>query len=261
MQANYEKFIDRMIHRYEGGYCWDKADPGGPTNFGITCFDLAANRGQRMSSMATWAPIVRAMTLDEAEDIYKRKYAAKLKFDKLRSGVDVVILDYGVNSGIGRPIAVARRLVGLPGNNAVMDDALVEAINKVDPHQFIDAMCSERLRFMHAIRGGSAWTTFGRGWQSRVDDLRAYSHAIERNATVPVAPDLSKVPTPKATNAPAKAGATISNTTVASGGTALASGVPWYGVLGVVVAVLGIGALYEIYEINKANRLNNVVYA
>ena len=44
MAANtYSAFVGGiMIPKYEGGYGWDKADPGGPTKYGITCFDLAA---------------------------------------------------------------------------------------------------------------------------------------------------------------------------------------------------------------------------
>ena len=97
-----------MISRYEGGYCWDKEDPGGPTKYGITCYDLAEHRGKRMTSMAAWASIVRDMPLSEAEDIYEIKYARAVSFAALPAGVDCVMMDYGVNSGIGRVNRVAR---------------------------------------------------------------------------------------------------------------------------------------------------------
>ena len=77
MEENYSAFCSRMIKKYEGGYCWDKGDPGGPTKYGITCYDLAEHRGRKMSSMSTWAPIVRSMPLSEAEEIYAKKYAKK----------------------------------------------------------------------------------------------------------------------------------------------------------------------------------------
>ena len=65
--ADYQPFVERMIQRYEGGYGWDAADPGGPTKYGITCYDLAEHRHQTVTSMAAWAPLVKAMTLDEAD--------------------------------------------------------------------------------------------------------------------------------------------------------------------------------------------------
>ena len=52
MQANYKTFITRVISRYEGDYCWDAGDSGGPTKFGITCYDLAEHMGRKMTSMA-----------------------------------------------------------------------------------------------------------------------------------------------------------------------------------------------------------------
>jgi lysozyme family protein len=74
--------------KYEGNYCWDKGDSGGPTKFGITCYDYAAYKHQKMNSMSAWAPKVRAMTLPEAEDIYITKYATKTRFYELNSGKD-----------------------------------------------------------------------------------------------------------------------------------------------------------------------------
>src|SRR5674476_1487153 len=177
MQTDYTPFIDRLIDRYEGGYGWNRKDPGGPTKYGITCYDLAAHRGQKMISMATWAPIVQAMPRSEAEDIYQIKYAAGVAFDDLPAGVDVVMLDYAVNSGVARPIRVARALLN-QGAGDRLTPALVDAIKQADPKKFIDDMCAERLHFMHAIRGGSAWTEFGRGWGARVADLKAYGEHL-----------------------------------------------------------------------------------
>src|SRR5215469_9123868 len=100
--ANYQPFVERMINRYEGGYGWDRGDPGGPTKYGITCFDLAEHDGARMNSMAAWAPKVRAMPLSVADDIYASKYAGPMQFDKIGAGKDCVVFDFGVNSGTSR---------------------------------------------------------------------------------------------------------------------------------------------------------------
>lgn len=262
MQALYQVFIDRVIHRYEGGYGWNKKDPGGPTKYGITCFDLAEHRGQKMNSMAAWAGPVQAMTLEEAETIYNTKYATGIRFADLPAGVDCCMLDYGINSGNGRPIAVARRLVGVPGSNAKIDQALLDAIKKRDPTQFIKAMCDERLKFMHAIKGGASWAEFGRGWQSRVDDLRVYClHAAAGTpAAAPTAPDLTKVATPKATNV----GKTAPKTTVAGGvssGTALhLAGFHWGYVIAAIVGCVTLGVLYEAYHDILAKKANDLVH-
>lgn len=262
MQALYQAFIERVIHRYEGGYGWNRKDPGGPTNYGVTCFDLAEHRGQKMNSMAAWVDPVRNMTLAEAETIYKTKYAAAIRFDDLPAGVDCCMLDYGINSGNGRPIAVARRLVGVPGSNAKMDQALLDAIKKRDPKQFIQAMCDERLRFMHAIRNGSAWAEFGKGWGARVEDLRRYclNAAMGTVGAAAPAPDLTKVATPKATNAGKTAPKTTAGGAVTTGASLHLAGFHWGYVIAAAVACVLVGVLYEAYHDILAKKANELVH-
>lgn len=268
MLTNYEPFVDRMIQRYEGGYGWNKADPGGPTKYGITCYDLAEHRGQKMTSMSVWAPLVKAMTLDEAETIYAKKYAAKVRFNDLGHGKDCVLFDYAVNSGYARAIRVARAIVNKPGP-LVFDDELVKAVNAVPAQSFINAVCDERLHFMHGIRGGSAWEEFGVGWGRRVADLRAYSLALATSAATgreipkPVAPDLSKVATPKASHTdPNLATKTVTGTVTTgtmSGGSGGLVGVPlWIVAAGVTAVVIG-GVVYFVLQRRAATRANETV--
>ncbi len=174
MKENYKTFVDRMIQRYEGGYGWDRADPGGPTNFGITCYDLAAHRGQRMQSKAAWAPIVEAMSLQEAEDIYATKYATACRFNDLNSGPDCVVFDFGVNSGPSRAVKYAQMVVGT-ARDGVLGPVTLAAINGMDSNKFIDDLCDMRLGFLHHL---GTWKTFGRGWTARVADLRAFAHKV-----------------------------------------------------------------------------------
>jgi lysozyme family protein len=265
--TTYLAFCARMIDMYEGKYGWNRKDPGGPTNFGITCFDLAEHRGQKMDSMERWAPIVKAMTKAEAEEIYRKKYAAALRYDDLPAGVDALLMDYGVNSGIGRPIVVMKRLLKVTGGSATrIDSALLDAIKKVDPVWLINQVCAERLTFMKAIKGGASWAEFGRGWSARVADLKAYSthlatSAIPSVATTPApAPiDLTKVVQPKATNVPATATKTTVGTSIGTGASLEAAGFPHWQVAAVVGGVFLVGILYEAYQDFKAKSANNHV--
>jgi lysozyme family protein len=259
VQVDYQPFIDRMINRYEGGYVWNKNDPGGPTKYGVTCYDLAQHRGQSMTSMADWAAAVKAMPLSEAEDIYRAKYAKAIVFDALPAGIDCCMMDYGVNSGTSRPVRVASALFKMPVHHVVTPD-LLDAIKKCDPIWFINSMCEERLHFMHQIRGGSAWTEFGAGWQSRVDNLDAYCVGLAQKVSAPVqAPDLSKVPTAKAIHPPAPASGTVTATVTASGGVAAAAhtvGIqPWEITLA-VMAVVAAGVAVHEWRQNKVVAAN-----
>jgi lysozyme family protein len=258
MQVDYQPFIDRMINRYEGGYGWNRKDPGGPTKFGVTCYDLAEHRGEHMTSMEDWAPKVKAMPLAEAEDIYRTKYAKAIVFDALPVGVDCCMMDYAVNSGTARPVRVACALLHLPSHNVVTPD-LLDAIKKADPKWFVDSMCAERLHFMHQIRGGSAWDEFGAGWQKRVDDLDQYSIALINKAPATVGPDLSQVPTPKAVHPEPSATGTVT-ATVTTGGAAGAAahtlGIQPWEILAGIGVVLVAGFAYHRWQQAKVDAAN-----
>jgi lysozyme family protein len=260
----YKPFVDRMIGKYEGGYGWNKKDPGGPTKFGITCFDLAEHRGQKMTSMSAWAPIVQAMTLDEAEAIYATKYAATIRYNDLPAGIDAEMMDYGVNSGITRPIRVVRAILSVPGP-ALMDQKLLDAIRKADITKLISGISAERLHFMHAIRGGSAWAEFGGGWGARVADLKAYAlHLAAAPGAVPEpqAPDLTKNSLPKAKHGDPDV---ISKTVAKTGGVAgAAAGTHFAGMPLELIAVLAGfvivgGVAYVLYAKQSAANANATV--
>lgn len=189
-QQDYQPFVERMINRYEGGYGWNRNDPGGPTKDGITCYDLAEFMHQPMDSMVRWAPIVKAMTLVTADQIYDQKYATACAFNALNVGCDCVVFDFGVNSGPSRAIRHAQAIVGV-GVDGILGSITLAAINAYDPIKFVDALCDSRLTFLHGL---NTWSEFGVGWTSRVMDLRAYSsHIINPPKAVPESPYVEKV--------------------------------------------------------------------
>jgi lysozyme family protein len=172
--ADYSPFVERMIELYEGGYGWNANDPGGPTKYGITCYDLAEYMGQQMTSMATWAPIVQTMTMETAEAIYATKYATACDFNNLVAGADCVVFDFGVNSGPATSIKYAQMLVGV-SVDGVLGPITQSAINDFGPVAFIKGLCDARMKFLASL---STWSDFGNGWTARVNDLQSYSLAL-----------------------------------------------------------------------------------
>ena len=258
MQSSYTATIDRIITKYEGGYGWDKGDPGGPTKYGVTCYDLAEHRHQKMTTMSAWVRNVEGMTLAEADDIYAAKYAAGVRYNDLPLGIDACMLDYAVNSGVSRPINVARALMRVKGSG--MDQTLLDALKKTDADKFIQNMDAERLAFMHAIKGGAMWAKFGHGWQRRVTDLTAYSlHLANTRNPEPIAPDLTNVVTPKATHVAKTAGTTTSGGFVAAGGAAYAAGLEWKYIALAAGSALTLGIGYELWQAHKATAANVAV--
>lgn len=262
MHATYQAFLDRMIHKYEGGYGWDRTDPGGPTKYGITCYDLAEHRGKKMNSMSAWAPLVKAMGLSEAEAIYWTKYAVGLRYDDLPAGVDVTMMDYGVNSGVSRPIHAARALLKQPGP-AKVDSTLIAAIVRAGPAWFITAMDDERLAFMHRIRGGTAWRQ-NPGWKTRVADVRDYAEKVTKAPATPFVRDTlpAEKPMSKATHDDPQATKKVGTGVGGALSTALAghvAGVPMSYLVVFVLGAVALGVGYYFYQKYVAAKLNAAV--
>jgi len=246
VQVDYQPFIDRVIRNYEGHYGWNKKDPGGPTNFGITCYDLAEHRHKKMDSMSRWAPLVAAMPLSEAEDIYRTKYAVGIAFDSAAPGIDCCTLDYAINSGVSRAVRV--------------ETAILKKYPGIKSLDFVNRMCDERLAFMHAIRGGSAWAEFGHGWAARVTDLRNYCIALASATITPNAPDLTKVAQPKAIHVPQTAGPVTGGATAGGAIAAHAAGFNWEVAAAVGAGVLALGIAYEAWQAGRTATANATVH-
>ncbi len=162
---------------YEGGYSNDAADPGGPTNWGITIADA-----RMYWKKSATAADVKAMPRSVAVDIYRDKYWAKMNCDALPAGVDFATFDYGVNSGVGR--ANPARL----------------KYQNPDPAKWAADICDARLAFLKRLR---TWPNFGKGWGRRVADVRATAIRMAKAPApaapkpLPPPPDIPK-PEPKA---------------------------------------------------------------
>jgi lysozyme family protein len=87
--SSYDAALARLL-AHEGGYTNHPADPGGPTNFGITIFDY-----RKYVKPDATAADVRAMKLDEAKAIYRAKYWVAQRCNELPAGVDYATFDYG----------------------------------------------------------------------------------------------------------------------------------------------------------------------
>lgn len=171
--SSYDAALARVL-AHEGGYSNNPADPGGPTNFGITIADY-----RRYVKPKATAADVRAMKIDEAKAIYRARYWDAQCCDELPAGVDYAVFDYGVNSGIGRSGKVLRRILGLPDSTSSVTDTVVAAATNADAAALVIALCDERLRFLKSLK---TWKVFGKGWSARVADVKALALELAANA-------------------------------------------------------------------------------
>ncbi|HZP76544.1 MAG TPA: glycosyl hydrolase 108 family protein [Pseudolabrys sp.] len=209
--SSYDESLRRLLVD-EGGYTHHPADPGGPTNFGITIADY-----RRYAKPNASAADVKAMRVEEAKAIYRAKYWDAQRCDELPAGVDDTVFDYGVNSGIGRSGKVLRRVLGLSDATSAIDDGVLAALRQRDAKEIILAVNAERIAFLKRL---STWPVFGAGWNRRVQEVSAFSLTLAASAPTP-----ARQPTPPGT-APGKAvvPAAASKDTVIKAGAAASAG-------------------------------------
>lgn len=149
MKENFITALELTL-KYEGGFVWDKHDPGGPTNMGITIATLSHELGRQATVTE-----VRNMTRATAASIYRKKYWNVVGGDKLAPGVDILAFDIAVNSGPGRALRWLEDVKNKPASEQV---ALLDA----------------RRRSFY--KGLKTFWRFGKGWMAREKDL--FGHAI-----------------------------------------------------------------------------------
>lgn len=161
MKDNFDKCLAYVL-RSEGGYVSHPADPGGRTNLGVTQKVWEEYVGHPVSEAD-----MRALTPADVAPLYKRKYWDKVSGDLLPSGVDYCVFDAAINSGPGRASKWLQELCGVTVDGSI-GAKTIEAASKTE--DLIEKYQAKRLAFMQSL---STWSTFGRGWQRRVDDVRA----------------------------------------------------------------------------------------
>ncbi len=162
MKKNYDASL-KFVLLEEGGYTNHPSDPGGATNYGITIHDY-----RRYVKPKATAADIKKMQLSEAKAIYRAKYWDIQHCDRMPSGVDYAMFDYGVNSGIGRSQKVLQRILKVHVDGIIGAKTLA-ALNAQDPQYIILALCKERMGFLRALR---TWPVFGKGWGRRVNNVQ-----------------------------------------------------------------------------------------
>lgn len=156
----------KLMFGHEGGYSNVKTDSGGPTKYGVTHKTLAAHRGVGSVS----AEQVKALTLEEATEIYRTGYWTQSGGDILPRGLDYAAFDFGVNSGPARAVKVLQKLVGISadGNAGPQTLAAVEKYPGGIERLIID-YCQARMDYLKSITNPkTGFPVNGRGWTIRV---------------------------------------------------------------------------------------------
>lgn len=170
---SFEKVIGKIL-KAEGGYSDHPADQGGPTNFGITQATLSAYRGRSVS-----ADEVKALSLDEAIQIYKKNYWDPMGLDLIKDEkIQLILFDQGVNRGTTVTAAKQAQVVANAMGAGISEDGKIGPITagKLNGFPTID-FCREYLQasehaYVNIVIRNPSQIVFLRGWLNRVHSLQ-----------------------------------------------------------------------------------------
>jgi lysozyme family protein len=169
MKANFAISLAHVL-QHEGGFVNDPRDPGGATNKGIT----QAVYDDWRHGHGLPAQSVRALVQIEIEAIYANRYWAPIRGDDLPSGLDYAIFDYAVNSGVARASRFLQQSAGVVADGKI-GPMTIAAVKAIPPRLLIRDVCDARLDFLRHLE---TFDRFGRGWTSRVNEVRAQAEAL-----------------------------------------------------------------------------------
>jgi lysozyme family protein len=152
-----------FIFKAEGGYADNPADPGGPTNYGITLATLRAYEGDPNLT----AENVKKLTPAIAKEIYRTAYWNRMQCGALPAGLDLEVFDFGVNSGPAESVKTLQRLVGVTQDGSVGPITLA-AVRQFNVGDLIGRFAQARLAFYQSLN----MPEFEQGWATRVAQIQ-----------------------------------------------------------------------------------------
>lgn len=163
-----------LVLKYEGGMSDDPHDPGGRTKDGITHTDYDAYRKHNGLPLRD----VFMMEDSERDEIYRTQYWDPIRGDELPSGLNYLMFDSAVNSGIMRSVRWVQRALGSSvEENGKLNDTTLKAIKSADVVSLIHKYCEARRNF---IKNLSIFRVLGKNWIRRVDDAEQAAIAMAR---------------------------------------------------------------------------------
>lgn len=160
----------------EGGYTDDPADPGGPTNFGITLAVYARSRSVAITA-ANRAALIHGLQHIEPEQvraIYLNGYWLPAGCPDLPPPVALFHFDTAVNMGTGTAVRMLQTALGcsIDGEPGPRTQAAAAA---ADPGAILNAYAELRRRRYRSLTG---FPRFGRGWLARVGKTLALALSL-----------------------------------------------------------------------------------
>ncbi|MCU4182388.1 glycosyl hydrolase 108 family protein [Bosea sp. BH3] len=175
--SNFDNCLDLVFGR-EGGFSNDSRDNGGPTQFGITLATLKSWRKAQGDDSEVTIEILKALTKDEANAIYRNRYWNPLRGDDLPKGVDLIVFDFGVNAGPATAAKMLQKIVGADPDGAI-GPATLRCVALMKPRDIIDEMARRRIDYYKNLED---WDAFGKGWTNRTEIIAGAARDMIRTS-------------------------------------------------------------------------------
>ena len=170
MITNFDSVM-KLVLQEEGGFYDDPRDADSITNLGITKRLWEAYVGHEVDKST-----MRKLTVADVAPLYKLNYWNRVHADDLPAGVDYAVMDFAVKSGTSRAAKTLQRACGLEDDGFIDPENLL-TIQAANPLVLIDHICEQRLAFLVSL---PSYTTFGKGWSSRIERVKAAArHMLE----------------------------------------------------------------------------------
>ena len=160
MRENFDKSLQLLL-KHEGGFVNHERDPGGMTNLGVTKKVYEEWLGYEVDKQD-----MMKLTPEDVAPIYLNNYWIKANCDELPSGLDYVVFDWAVNSGVSRSSKGVQKCCGA-NPDGVIGPKTLELVVGQDTKFMIEKFKQVRQRFYEGLNHFDA---FGRGWTRRNDE-------------------------------------------------------------------------------------------
>lgn len=148
----FSQAVDHIL-KYEGGYVWDKADPGGETHHGI-------------SKRAHPDLDILNLTKSQAKDIYRNHYWDRLLLDKFPPFIRLILFDTCVVQGHLFAITTLQKLIQVHVDGLI-GPVTLNMVQSVNQERLVRNYTVARIKRFISLKH---FSHFGDGWLKRAVD-------------------------------------------------------------------------------------------
>lgn len=153
----------------EGGFTKDSRDRGNWTGGKVGLGSLKGTK-YGISAMAYPKLDIEHLSLDQAQEIYKRDYWDKFMGDQLDPDLAYQVFDAAVNHGVSTAVKLLQSSVGTT-EDGIMGNITLNRTLSMDQHKVALTFISKRIKYYTSIK---TFAYYGKGWMNRMSQNIQY---------------------------------------------------------------------------------------